>query len=102
MFIEMLAWYAVSNESYINRVIIDVLPTPWSPRNTSLYLAKGVICLFSGSMLSAPVVAAAPPAGGAASAMFQKSQSTPCMSATCSQYYSQTSQAFATFLFPTS
>ena len=67
----MLTWYAVSNESYINLVIMDVLPTPWSPRNTSLYLASGVICLFSGSILPAPVVVVieAAAAGGAASAI---------------------------------
>lgn len=27
----------------MNRVIIEVLPTPWSPRNTNLYLASGEI-----------------------------------------------------------
>lgn len=25
----------------MKRVIIEVLPTPWSPRNTNLYLASG-------------------------------------------------------------
>lgn len=70
-FRQLLTWYAVSNESYINRVIMDVLPTPWSPRNTSLYLANGVICLFSGSILPAPaeVVEAAAAVGSAASAI---------------------------------
>ena len=34
-------WYVLSNLSYMKRVIILVFPTDWSPRNTSLYLAKG-------------------------------------------------------------
>lgn len=31
----------MSNLSYIKRVIMLVLPTDWSPRNTSLYFARG-------------------------------------------------------------
>lgn len=27
-------WYVLSNLSYMKRVMIDVLPTDWSPRNT--------------------------------------------------------------------
>lgn len=27
----------------MNRVIIDVFPTPWSPRKTNLYFARGEI-----------------------------------------------------------
>lgn len=34
-------WYVLSNLSYMKRVIILVFPTDWSPKNTSLYLAKG-------------------------------------------------------------
>jgi hypothetical protein len=34
----IVAWYVESNVSYMNRVIIDVLPTDWSPRKTSLNL----------------------------------------------------------------
>ena len=31
----------VSNLSYMKRVMMLVLPTDWSPRKTSLYLARG-------------------------------------------------------------
>ena len=34
----IVAWYVESNVSYMNRVIIDVLPTDWSQRKTSLNL----------------------------------------------------------------
>lgn len=37
----MVAWYVVSNVSYMKRVMMLVLPTLWSPRNTSLYRASG-------------------------------------------------------------
>ena len=40
-------WYVVSNLSYMNRVIMLVLPTLWSPRKTSLYLASGVTALVA-------------------------------------------------------
>jgi hypothetical protein len=35
-------WYVLSNVSYMNRVIMLVFPTDWSPRKTSLYLASGL------------------------------------------------------------
>ena len=38
----MVTLYVVSNVSYMNRVIILVLPTASSPRNTSLYLERGM------------------------------------------------------------
>lgn len=37
----MVAWYMLSKESYIKRVIKDVLPTLCSPRKTSLNFFKG-------------------------------------------------------------
>lgn len=41
-------WYVVSNLSYMKRVMMLVLPTDWSPRNTSLYLARGdTVAIFS-------------------------------------------------------
>ena len=36
-----ITWYVVSNLSYMKRVMMLVFPTDWSPRNTSLYLARG-------------------------------------------------------------
>jgi hypothetical protein len=33
-------WYVLSNLSYMKRVMMLVLPTDWSPRKTSLYLAS--------------------------------------------------------------
>ena len=33
----------LSKLSYMNLVMMDVFPTPWSPRNTSLYFASGAI-----------------------------------------------------------
>jgi hypothetical protein len=36
----IITWYVVSNLSYMNLVMMLVLPTDWSPRNTSLYLAN--------------------------------------------------------------
>jgi len=33
----IVAWYMLSNESYMNRVMSEVLPTLCSPRNTSLH-----------------------------------------------------------------
>jgi hypothetical protein len=35
--------YVLSNVSYMNRVMIDVLPTASSPRKTSLYFDRGMI-----------------------------------------------------------
>ena len=32
----------------MNRVIMDVFPTPWSPKKTSLYLASGEILTTGG------------------------------------------------------
>ena len=32
----------------MNLVIIDVLPTPWSPKNTNLYFASGEMFAFAG------------------------------------------------------
>lgn len=32
----------------MNLVIIDVLPTPWSPKKTNLYFAKGDMFAFAG------------------------------------------------------
>jgi hypothetical protein len=34
-------WYVVSKTPYMKDLMIDVFPTPWSPKNTSLYLARG-------------------------------------------------------------
>jgi hypothetical protein len=39
--IPIVAWYVLSNESYINLVIRDVFPTLCSPKNTSLNFFKG-------------------------------------------------------------
>jgi hypothetical protein len=33
----IVAWYMLSNESYMNLVIRDVLPTLCSPKNTNLH-----------------------------------------------------------------
>jgi hypothetical protein len=33
----IVAWYMLSKESYMNRVMRDVLPTLCSPKNTSLH-----------------------------------------------------------------
>jgi hypothetical protein len=37
----------------MKRVIIDVFPTDWSPRNTSLYLANGANEVLDGRALAA-------------------------------------------------
>jgi hypothetical protein len=34
-------WYVLSNLSYMKRVMIEVFPTLWSPKKTSLYFASG-------------------------------------------------------------
>jgi hypothetical protein len=39
----IVAWYMLSKESYMNRVIKEVLPTLCSPRNTSLNFFKGLL-----------------------------------------------------------
>ena len=38
----MVAWYMLSKESYMKRVIREVFPTDCSPRNTSLNLGDKV------------------------------------------------------------
>lgn len=40
-------WYVLSKVSYMNLVIIEVLPTDWSPRKTSLYLERASILCWS-------------------------------------------------------
>jgi hypothetical protein len=42
----MVTLYVLSKVSYMNRVMMDVLPTASSPRNTSLYFERGMIGFF--------------------------------------------------------
>ena len=37
----LLTWYVLSNLSYMKRVMMEVFPTDWSPRNTNLNFANG-------------------------------------------------------------
>lgn len=37
----VITWYVLSNLSYMNLVMTLVFPTDWSPKNTSLYFARG-------------------------------------------------------------
>jgi len=39
----IVAWYMLSNESYIKRVIREVLPTLCSPRKTNLNFLRGLL-----------------------------------------------------------
>lgn len=50
--------YVLSNVSYIKRVMMDVLPTASSPRNTSLYLDRGTIEPAGPASLPVPAGAA--------------------------------------------
>ena len=38
----IVAWYVLSNESYMKRVIKDVFPTDCSPKNTNLNFRRGL------------------------------------------------------------
>lgn len=45
-----ITWYVLSNLSYMKRVMMLVLPTDWSPRKTSLYLARAEVGAISGEI----------------------------------------------------
>lgn len=53
-----LTWYVVSNTPYMKDLMMDVLPTPWSPRKTSLYLDRGAEAGAEGPLGTGVTVAA--------------------------------------------